>query len=67
MQNRCVHDLRAICDLLRMFYPHTQTTVDAVTYKPDKLRLSRRPQFEPHAWIKMVLVLGSLVCSACTV
>ena len=58
--------LRAPCGVLRLFYLHAQTTADAAKYAPDKPWLFwlgekiQRPQIEPHAWIKMAQVLGSL-------
>ena len=48
-KNQCVHDLPTSCGVLRVFYLHTRTPVDAVTYTPDKLWLfwlqekTRRP------------------------
>ena len=63
MQSKCIHNLCAP----RNFYLHAQTavhvsnirtwrtTIILITEKPED------PQFEPHAGIKMVEVLGSLV------
>ena len=36
MQNQCIHDLRAPCSILHVFYLHSQTAVDAVTCAPDE-------------------------------
>ena len=70
--NQCVHDLRMPWGVLRMFYLHPQTAVDAVTYTPDEpqlilfMRKNRKTPIQARTGIKMVQVLVSLmVCIYC--
>ena len=70
MQTKCIHDLHVLCGISRMLSSHSHRS----TYAPDESRLfwlrenPEYPQFEPHARIEMVQVLGSpvYICEDCT-
>ena len=64
--NQCVHDLCKPCCVLRVFYLHAQTAIDAGaigTWQTMVILImgnTQRPKFKPHTGIKMAQVLGSV-------